>query len=404
MFGVAGSVGNAFFSRWQPTMVVRPIAEFAPAAPLNSPGEVVVENGLGSGNSRDRDTIDIALVVPLTGPAGMFGPSCEISAELAVEDLNAAGGVLDRPVRIHPVDAGAPLGSLSAEMARLIDHHRVDAVVGWHLSDARQVITPHTAGRIPYVYTTFYEGGENTDGVYMIGETPEQQLFPALDWLRGNHGLKRWCIVGNDYVWPRMTARVTKEYMAERGIDFAGEAFVPLGSRDFRGLLELVRTSRADGVLVLMVGADNAAFNRAFARAGFHEDHIRLSLMIGEDVLCASGSGGTEGLYTACGYFESVLTPENMRFGSRYQRRFGQAAPALNNIGESCYEGLLLLSALAERARSLQISAIDKVASTVAYEGPRGEVAMHGAHTVQPVYLADADDFDFRVLTELRSR
>lgn len=362
-----------------------------------------MDNGLGSGTSRDRDTIDIALVVPLTGPAGMFGPSCEISAELAVEDLNAAGGVLDRPVRIHPVDAGAPLGSLSAEMGRLIDHNQVDAVVGWHLSNARQVITPHTAGRIPYVYTTFYEGGENTEGVYMIGETPEQQLFPALDWLREHQGLKRWCIVGNDYVWPRMTARVTMEYMRRRGIDFVGEAYVPLGGRDFRDMLELVRTSRADGVLVLMVGADNAAFNRAFARAGLQEDHIRLSLMIGEDVLCASGSSGTEGLYTACGYFESVLTPENMGFGSRYQRWFGQAAPALNNIGESCYEGLLLLSALAETARSLEISAIDRVASTVAYQGPRGEVAMHGSHTVQPVYLADTDELDFRVLTELRS-
>jgi ABC-type branched-subunit amino acid transport system substrate-binding protein len=130
------------------------------------------------------------------------------------------------------------------------------------------VLTPHTAGRIPYVYTTFYEGGEDTDGVYVIGETPEQQLFPALDWLRENEGLNRWCIVGNDYVRPRMMAGVTMEYMRARGIDFVGAAFVPLGGRDFREVLELIATSRAEGVLVLMVGADNAAFNRAFARAG----------------------------------------------------------------------------------------------------------------------------------------
>lgn len=350
---------------------------------------------------RHHDAVDIALVVPLSGPAGMFGPSCEVSAELAAADINAAGGILDRPVRVHPIDAGAPLWELSARMRRLVDTGAVDAVVGWHLSNARQVITPHTAGRVPYVYTTFYEGGENTRGVYMVGETPQQQLFPALEWLRSNRGVRRWCVVGNDYIWPRQTARVTRDYMQANGFDYVGDSFTPLGGRDFGGLLRLVGSSQADGVLVLMVGADCAAFNRAFARAGLHDSRIRLSLMIGEDVLCASGNGSIHDLYTACGYFESLVTPENMGFGSRYEQRFGQAAPALNNIGESCYEGLLLLAALAGAAGSLQVSAIDRVRRTVSYQGPRGEVAMQGTHTHQPVFLADTSDIAFRVIDQL---
>lgn len=349
----------------------------------------------------DPDTIDVALVVPLSGPAGMFGPSCEASAEIAVEDINAAGGIADRPVRIHPVDAGVPLDVLSAEVERLVSTKMVDAVVGWHLSNARRVITPHTAGRVPYVYTTFYEGGETTRDVYMVGETPEQQLFPALSWLRTNLGLKRWCIVGNNYIWPRRTAQVAKEHMSRTGLDFVGEAFVPLGGRDFSGLLNLIRCSGAEGVVVLMVGADNASFNRAFARAGLQESIIRLSLMIGEDVLCASGNDGTRGLYTACGYFESLPNSDNMGFGSRYVQRFGDAAPALNNIGESCYEGMSLLSALAETAGSIEVAAIEKAHGAVAYHGPRGEVSMSGSHTRQPVYLADADGLEFRVITEL---
>lgn len=348
-----------------------------------------------------RDAVDIALVVPLSGPAGMFGPSCEVSADLAVADINAAGGILDRPVRLHPIDAGAPLSAISAQMRRLVDTRAVDAVVGWHLSNARQVITPHTAGRVPYVYTTFYEGGENTTGVYMVGETPGQQLFPALRWLRAHEGIKRWCIVGNDYIWPRQTAAVTRDYMHANGFDCVGETFIPLGGRDFRGALQLIESGRADGVLVLMVGTDNAAFNRAFARAGLHEKRIRLALMIGEDVLCASGNDSTHGLYTACGYFESLPTPENMGFGSRYERMFGAGAPALNNIGESCYEGLLLLAALAGAAGSLQVRAIDRVRASVSYHGPRGEVAMRGAHTHQPVFLADTTDVEFRVIDQL---
>lgn len=351
--------------------------------------------------SRGRETVDIALLIPSSGPAGLFGPSTEACATLAVEDINAAGGILDRPVRLHPVDAGAPLPIVAAEIDRLVRTGRVDGVVGWHLSNARKVVTPVTAGRVPYVYTTFYEGGEDSDGVYMVGETPDQQLFPALRWLRSELGITRWCVVGNDYVWPRETARVTREFAWGGGIDVVGEAYVPLGGRDFGAALDMVRESSAQGVLLFMVGADCAAFNRAFARAGLDERRIRLSMMIGEDVLYAGGAESTRGLYTASGYFESVVSPEGMDFGSRYTRRFGTFAPALNNIGESCYEGLLLFASLAEAARSLDLRDIERHAHHVSYGGPRGEVRVRGAHTTQPVFLADADALHFSVLAEL---
>ncbi|MFD6163074.1 substrate-binding domain-containing protein [Nocardia sp. NPDC060256] len=350
-----------------------------------------------------RSTVDIALVVPRSGSAGMFGPSCEACAALAVADINAAGGILDRPVRLHPVDAGAPLPALAATIDRMVSTGVVDGVVGWHLSNARKVITPHTAGRVPYVYTTFYEGGEDSDGVYMVGETPEQQLFPALRWLRAEHGIRRWCVVGNDYVWPRETARATMEFTATTDIEIVGQTYVPLGGRDFRRALELIHRSPAQGVLLFMVGADCAAFNLAFAESGLDGERLRLSMMIGEDVLYAGGADSTRGLFTASGYFESVVSPAGMDFGARYLREFGPAAPALNNIGESCYEGLLLFASLAESARSLDLRAIERIAPRVSYGGPRGEVRVRGAHTTQPVYLADADALEFSVLAELDS-
>lgn len=354
-----------------------------------------------SGFRGHRETVDIALVVPLSGPAGLFGPSCEACATLAIDDINAAGGVLDRRVRLHPVDAGAPLPVLAAEIDRMVSTGLVDGVVGWHLSNARKVITPQTAGRVPYIYTTFYEGGEDADGVYMVGETPDQQLFPALRWLRAEHGIRRWCVVGNDYVWPRETARAAREFAATTDIEIVGETYIPLGGRSFGRALELVKGSPAQGVLVFMVGADCAAFNQAFAKAGLDENRLRLNMMIGEDVLYAGGPDSTRGLYTASGYFESVVSAEGMDFGSRYLQHFGSFAPTLNNIGESCYEGMLLFASLAENSRSLDLRAIERGSAGVSYGGPRGEVRVRGAHTTQPVYLADADALDFNVLAEL---
>ncbi|NKY04635.1 ABC transporter substrate-binding protein [Gordonia polyisoprenivorans] len=349
----------------------------------------------------DDATLDVALAVPLSGPAGMFGPSCEASAELAVADVNAAGGILDRPVRVHLVDAGAPLNRLSDTVDRLVTTGHVESVIGWHLSNARNVITPHTAGRVPYVYTTFYEGGEDADGVYMVGETPDQQLFPAIRWLRANRGIRRWCVIGNDYVWPRATSARTRDFLHGAHMDFLGDHFVPRRGRDFGSALQMIADTRPDGVLVLMVGADAAAFHRAFAAAGLDEQHIRLSMMIGEDVLCGCGAEATHDLYTACGYFESVVTPEGLEFGSRYERRFGRSAPGLNNIGESCYEGLMLLAALARAAGSLDTATIGRTTRGVTYRGPRGEVELCGRHTRQPVYLAQADHLAFDVITEL---
>ncbi|WP_309230739.1 substrate-binding domain-containing protein [Nocardia sp. SYP-A9097] len=361
-----------------------------------------MEISMGHFNSRDsRATVDIALVIPLSGPAGMFGPSSEACATLAVEDINAMGGILDRPVRLHPIDSGAPLAQLASQIGRLVDRGEIDGVVGWHLSNARKVITPRTAGRVPYVYTTFYEGGEDSDGVYMVGETPDQQLFPALRWMRAEFGIRRWCVIGNDYVWPRETSRATREFTAGTDIEIVGESYVPLGSRRFTRALELIRHSPAQGVLLFMVGSDCAAFNRAFARAGLDDGRLRLSMMIGEDVLYAGGPDSTRGLHTASGYFESVISPEGMDFGSRYVRRFGSYAPALNNIGESCYEGMLLFASLAEAARSLDPHLIERHAAQVSYDGPRGEVRVRGAHTTQPVFLADADVLEFSVLAEL---
>ncbi|RJO80080.1 hypothetical protein D5S18_01705 [Nocardia panacis] len=333
----------------------------------------------------------------------MFGPSCEACADLAIGDINAAGGILDREVRLHPVDAGAPLPVIAAQIDRMVSLGQVDGVLGWHLSNARKVITPRTAHRVPYIYTTFYEGGENADGVYMVGETPEHQLFPALRWLRAEYGVRRWAVVGNDYVWPRETARATREFTLSAGLDVVGEIFLPLGGRDFGAALEMIRNSSAQGVLLFLVGADCAAFNRAFARSGLDERRLRLSMMIGEDVLYAGGPESTRGLFTASGYFESLVSTAGMDFGARYLREFGPAAPALNNIGESCYEGLLLFAALAQAARSLDLAAIERGAGLVSYGGPRGEVKVRGAHTTQPVYLAGADDLEFSVRAELSS-
>ena len=357
--------------------------------------QLVAERGLGD------STLDVALVIPLHGSAGIFGPSCELCAQLAAEDLNTGAGVLAREVRLAVVDGSGPPERVADEVGAMVAAGLVDAVVGWHISAVRQVLAPRIAGRVPYVYTALYEGGEHTPGVFLVGETPSTQLLPAMRWLHAEHGVRRWCIVGDDYVWPRLTARAAHAYAQACEGRIIDEIFVPLGTKDFGPALQRVERCRPDAVLMLLVGEDAVHFNRAFARAGLDRSCRRLSTLMEENMLLATGAENTRGICATAAYFEALTTPEGLDFGLRYARRFGPDSPTLNSLGESCYEGLFMLAGLLRRAGSLDVDALCGVADAVSYSGPRGELRVRDRHVQQRVYLAEANGLDFDVLAQL---
>lgn len=347
-----------------------------------------------------EEPLVVALVVPLQGPAGIFGPSCELSAQLAAEEINAAGGILDREVRLVVVDGGAAPQRVVAEVEELVSLGAVDAVAGWHISAVRKALAPRIAHRVPYIYTAQYEGGERTPGVFLTGEVPVRQLLPAMRLLAESAGARRWCTVGNDYVWPRETALAARRYARSCGGRIRDEVFVPLGTHDFGPALRRIERCEADAVLMLLIGDDAVRFNRAFAGRGLHQGCLRLSPHMDENMLLATGVEGTSGLWATSGFFETLATAESLDFGRRYSRRFGVEAPPVGNLGESCFEGLRLLAALAERARSLDVADMRRVSGTVDYEGPRGALRLRGNHLHQRVYLARADAFDFDIVAQ----
>jgi urea transport system substrate-binding protein len=343
----------------------------------------------------------LALVVPMQGPAGIFGPSCRACAQLAAEECNREDGVLGREVVLVVVDGGAPPEQVAGEVGALVSRGAVDAVTGWHLSSVRQAIAPVVAGRVPYVYAPLYEGGENRPGLFMAGETPGRQVLPGVRWLAREYGVRRWCIVGDDYVWPRATAEAASGFIRAVGGTVCDKFFLPLGAEDYEGPVRRVERSGADAVLMLLVGQDAVLFNRAFARAGLDGRALRFSPLMEENMLMAGGAETTRGLYAAAGYFECLPTAGNLDFHQLYVRRFGPKAPMLNSLGESCFEGVTLFGALARRAGSLEPGRFCRVADTVGYDGPRGTVHLRDRHLRQQIYLAEANGLEFDVVTRL---
>lgn len=343
------------------------------------------------------DTIDVALVVPRSGSAGIYGPSCEACAEMAIADLNGAEGLLGRPVRLIPVDGSRAPDIVAADVAALVSSKAIDAVSGWHISPVRQAIARVTANRVPYVYGPLYEGGERTPGLFLTGETPSRQLLPAMDWMKSEYGIDRWVLIGNDYIWPRQTGLAASQHAVARGQPLLDEIYVPLGTADFSSAIRRVEAAGAAGVVMLLVGADGVAFNRQFAASGLADAVPRLSPHVEENMLMASGCESNSGLFAAAGYFEALNTTASMDFAGRYYAHFGPTAPALNSIGESCYEAITLLIALASKAGSLDIVDLTVAAQNLTYISPRGEVTMRGNQMSQDIYVAEATGLDFEV-------
>lgn len=348
--------------------------------------------------TRDDAELRIGLAIPLHGPAGLFAPSCEAAAELAVAQLNDEGGICGRKVVLETIEAGDAPAQVAGRVRRAIEESRIDALTGWHLSSVCQELAGVVDGRVPYVYPALYEGGGLGRGVICSGEVPEQQIRPALSWFRDRLGVRSWCIVGDDYIWPRGSAKRAHAYSHELGLQVRDEVFVRYGTTDFSAVLDRVVRCGADAVLMLLVGQDAVLFNREFAARGLHHRIARFSPLMEETMLLASGAEATENLYAAAGYFTSLTTAGAMDLMGSYVRRHGPGAPPLNNMAEACHEGILFIRALHRATRSCDVGSVVQSKERVGFDGPRGAVSMQDGVCRQPVHLARAEGMDFEVL------
>jgi len=358
-----------------------------------------------SRRSKPDSELTIALCVPLGGSAGIWGPCALASARLAVSELNAASGIAGRPCKLVCVSAGDDARELETSLTERIDNGAVDALVGMHTSAVRHDLLKAIGGRIPFVYTPLYEGGERTPGVFAIGETTPNQLRPAIRWLGTQHRPRRWLFVGNDYVWPRATHRLARRFVAETGGEVLDDIYVPFGSNDYGHVLDVIRAKRIDAVLVSLIGQDTVDFNRAFGNAGLASHALRLSCALGENELLGIGAPHTTGLYVASGYFASLESDANLAFKERYHSHFGARAPTLDTFGQSTYEGIHFLAALLDDARQRRLPRGAGLAqlgtAPLLYRSARGALYAGGRVNHVPIHLARAEGHRFQVLTPI---
>lgn len=340
----------------------------------------------------------------MRGAAGIWGPSCLASAQLAQAELNRSSGIAGQPCGLRLIDASDESPDIEETLIDLVEAGEVDALVGMCISSVRRRIVDAVGGAIPFVYTCLYEGGDAAPSLYAIGETASLQLPPSIAWLNARSRCRRWMLVGNDYIWPWVSHRIARRSIARAGGEIAGEMYLQFGIDDYSEVIDRICTSGADAVLISMVGQDAVEFNRAFGYAGLPRKVLRLSCAIEENQLLAIGAENSENLHVALGYFAALDTDANLSFKERYHNRFGDRAPTLNSIGQSLYEGMHFLAALLDNGGSQADAARQSgrrrgAKSPLAHASARGAGGRRAETGRTPIYLARAEGHSFRVLT-----
>ena len=343
--------------------------------------------------------IRIGLLIAQEGSAGLWAPSGVACARLAIDEINRDRGILHRDVELVVVNAGPDAQTGARAAADAIFQHGVDGIVGMIPSYARPPIAQLTDNRVPFVYTPQYEGFAAERDVMTTGETAEELMRPALEWLHEQRGAKRFFLCGNDYVWPRFSLRMARKLIRSMGGIVTGEMFVPVGVPDYDRIIEKIKATRSDAVLPYFLGSDSITFNRAFCAAGLSSRVLRFSSAIDETIVYGLDEDETENMLVSSGYFSSIRSSNNGAFLERYHMALGESPPPVNAFGQSCYEGIYSLAAMVQEAGSFDIRELKRYFGRIPQpRTARGAEARPAVGSRHPVHLAEIDGYDFRIL------
>lgn len=350
----------------------------------------------------DENVVRIGLLTSYSGSAGVFGQAVENCARLAVDEINAEGGVTGMPLRLVVADDATTPTTGLRELKRLHLRHHVDMVIAVHTSATLDVVRPY-ARRVglPYFYTPVNEGGKPVGRLFRWGEVPGEQLRRAVPAMMREHGGKGWYVIGNDYVWPRAVGACAQATVEAAGGRLLGERYVPLSTTDFAEVLESIEESGAELIVNSLVGGDAAAFERQLHAAGMRRQVRSFGALLDEATRDHIGDEAAEGMWSVLGYFMDLPTPENQEFVARYRSKFGPAAPPVSSVTESVYEGIHLYARAADAAGAIEPASLVGALPGTRFSGPRGEVSVTPSGRLrQPLYLAEAVAGGFRIRAE----
>jgi len=333
------------------------------------------------------EPIKIGIAVGLSGPNSVVAPSVVQAAELAVAEINAAGGVLGRLLELEVADDASGAAGAQKAFDSLLFQKKVDSIITMETSAARNAALPIvTRGKKPYIYTSFYEGRSCNKYMYVNAWVPEQQVASVVDFFAKNLKTKSYFLIGSDYAFGRGMLEFTRRYIEQNGGKVAGEEYLPMDGSDWTPIISKLKASGADALITSTAGgAPNVTLTKQLRSAG-----VKLpfgNLGVDEGTAKSMGSDA-EGVYLAASYFTNIDTPRNKLFLADMQKKFGADLKTPNDLSVPEYDAVWAYKLAVEKAGSMDTDKILTALGQVTVDGPRGMIKMDSQrHAALNMYL-----------------
>ncbi len=328
----------------------------------------------GCTDTAQQSPIRVGILYPRSGALADSERAMTQATTLALEELQAQGGLLGHPIEIVISREAPYLENFAQEADRLIGEEKVDVLFGCWSSASRKVVLPILQRhRHLLFYPLQYEGLEQSPYVVYTGAVPNQQLVPAVKWSLDNLG-SRVFLVGSDYVYPHVANQIARDQIDALGAEVVGEEYLPFGTQQVGAVIESIRSAKPDFILNTINGDSNLAFFHALKAAGL--DGIpTMSTSIAEREFREMGQAMPVGHYATWSYFESLDTPRNRNFVSHYQKRFG-GDRAVTGPMESGYFSVHLWAQAVMAANSAAPAEVRKTIGGQSWAAPEGIVSI----------------------------
>jgi urea transport system substrate-binding protein len=342
------------------------------------------EGGGGDGAAEEStEPIKIGAPVDLSGVFAVYGEQQKQAAELAVKEINEAGGINGRQVEIVFADAQSDVQPAVEQVKSLLDKEQVDAVIGIVSSAARDAVIPTIArAQKVYIYPTTYEGGvaEKFSGkgarfVFTTGPVSEQYISPFMPWLVERYGPNVY-ILAMDYIYGTGSAAAARAALAEAGGSVVGEELVPLGTTDFSAILNRVEKENPDVIYAVIAGEDLVFLMKQYREFGLKKKGITFATTeLDESYFQGLGAKVVEGTPISLPYFVVMDNEENRQWLEAMRTEFGaELVPGL--AAESMYYSVKLFAEAAKKAGSVETEALIAALEGISIETPQGTVSI----------------------------
>ena len=324
-------------------------------------------------------SVTVGLLHSLTGSMAISEGSVRDAEVLAIEEINADGGVLGKQIEYIEEDGASEPSTFATKAEKLLGEDEVATVFGCWTSSSRKAVKQIFEDYDNLLwYPVQYEGMESSKNIVYMGAAPNQQIVPAIEYLL-DEGYSRFFLIGSDYVFPRTANMIINAQIeAADGAEVVGEEYAAMDQTEFSSIITKIEEAKPDVIINTLNGTGNVSFFKQLADRNISSDDIMsMSFSIAEEEVATIGADILKGNLVSWNYYQTTDTEKNKEFVEAYKAKFGEDR-VTSDPAEAAYDAVYMWKAACEKAGSFDTDAVREALDGLSIEAPEGTITVNG--------------------------